>query len=560
MVKTVRVLTFCALAACAATAQPVANAVLNNASYALPGLPNAPIAQGSLMAIFGTGLSTGNMTATSFPLQPNMGGTSVRVTVGGTTVDAPMVYTTPGQIGAILPSNTPVGAGTLRVTVNGQTSGPVNLTVVRSAFGTFTANQAGSGPAAVQNVISNTDQPINALNRPARPGQTLILWGTGLGPTSAAGDVGAVPGDLPIDVEVYVGGRRASVTYKGRSGCCSGIDQIFFVVPEGVEGCYVPVVIKTGDVVSNFSTIAVAASGNACSDPTGYTPQDIQTAQNNGNLRIGTISLSRTNLQMNIPGVGNFAMKQDYGYASFERFTLDQLVRSQGGSSTQGFAVAPGSCALLSYKAEGQDPQPVDPIQATPLDAGNAITVQRSGAPAKQLAKERFGYGAKLGGGGISGLPIPIPGQTNEPDYLEPGQYTISAPGGNGPNAVGQFNVQYTLPQMITWSNQTSISTITRSAGQQVTWTGGDPNSFVYIIGSSFGQNVASTFYCIERTSAGQFNIPSYVLSNLPPSSGDIPGILMVGGVTNPTRFTATGLDAGYITASSMSQQSVTYR
>jgi hypothetical protein len=350
------------------------------------------------------------------------------------------------------------------------------------------------------------------------------------------------------------------VTYKGRSGCCSGIDQIFFVVPEGVEGCYVPVVVKTGDVVSNFSTIAVARTGNTCSDATGYSAEDIQTAQNNGNLRIGNISLSRTNLQMNIPGAGNFSMKQDYGFASFERFSLDQLIRSQGGSGAEGYAVAPGSCALLSFKAEGQDPQPVDPIQATPLDAGNAITVQRSGAPAKQLTKQGNDYSAKLGGGGISGLPVPIPGQTSEPDYLEPGQYTISAPGGTGPNAVGNFNVQYTLPQMVTWSNQASISTVTRSAGQQVTWTGGDPNSFVYIIGSSFAQNVAATFYCIERAPAGQFTVPSWVLSNLPASSGDVPGILMVGGATNPTRFSATGLDAGYITASSMSQQSVTYR
>lgn len=291
MSLTFRIFAVSAIALGAASAQPVVNAVLNNASYALPSLPNAPIAQGSLMAIFGTGLSGSNMVATSFPLQTNMGGTSVRVTVGGTNVDAPMIYTTAGQIGAVLPSNTPTGTGTLTVTNNGQVSRAAEIRVVRSAFGIFTSNQQGSGPGAVQNVVSSSDQPINALTRPARPGQTVILWGTGLGPTSAAGDVGAVPGDLPIDVEVYVGGRRASVTYKGRSGCCSGIDQIFFVVPEGVAGCYVPVVVKIGDIVSNFSTIAVAPAGaSVCSDPTGYGAQELQTAQNTGNLRVGTIS------------------------------------------------------------------------------------------------------------------------------------------------------------------------------------------------------------------------------------------------------------------------------
>ena len=60
----------------------------------------------------------------------------------------------------------------------------MTISVVPSAFGIFARNEAGSGPGVVQNYISATDQPLNAPIGPARPGQVMILWGTGLGAVS----------------------------------------------------------------------------------------------------------------------------------------------------------------------------------------------------------------------------------------------------------------------------------------------------------------------------------------------------------------------------------------
>ncbi len=87
-----------ALLACTtiALAQPSVNTggILNVASYAPPGLPNASIAQGSLFAIFGTGLgpSTG-VQVSSFPLTPDgFQGTAVSVTVAGKTLKAPVLF------------------------------------------------------------------------------------------------------------------------------------------------------------------------------------------------------------------------------------------------------------------------------------------------------------------------------------------------------------------------------------------------------------------------------------------------------------------------------------
>lgn len=127
---------------------------------------------------------------------------------------------------AILPSSRPEGNGTLKVSYSGRTSAARPIRVVPSAFGIFTRNQAGMGPAIVQNYVSPTEAPVNALNAAARPGQVEILCGTGLGPIK--GNDAAVPlvGNLDVDVEVLVGGRQAKVLYKGRSAEFPGLDQI----------------------------------------------------------------------------------------------------------------------------------------------------------------------------------------------------------------------------------------------------------------------------------------------------------------------------------------------
>ncbi len=94
------------------------------------------------------------------------------------------------------------------------------------------------------------DYRISTLVNAAHPGDLLFIWGTGLGPIKTS-DAGAPPvGNLDVPVEVYVGNVKAAVSYQGRSGCCAGIDQILFTVPSGFQGCYVPVVVKSGNMVS----------------------------------------------------------------------------------------------------------------------------------------------------------------------------------------------------------------------------------------------------------------------------------------------------------------------
>ena len=126
---------------------------------------------------------------------------------------------------------------------------------------------------------------------------------------------------------------------------------------------------------------------------------------------------------------------------------------------------------------------------------------------AKQLARSNEGfYSAQLGGGtSFPGAPPAAP------EYLDPGSYRIDN-GSGGPD-VGAFTVTLNVPQALTWQNMASVNTIARSQGQLITWSGGDPSGFTSISGFSIGaNNLIGGFVCLERTSAGQFTVPSYVL------------------------------------------------
>ncbi len=552
-----------------AFAQPVVNegGVLNAASYMLPGLPGHGIAQGSMFIAFGRNLGPASLVqATSFPLPTTQGlaGTSIRVTVAGVTTNAIMIYTVAGQAAAILSSQTPVGEGTLTVTYQGQTSAPVRIRVVRSAFGVFTRNQAGSGPAIVQNVNSEADRPVNALTDVARPGQVMILWGTGLGPVSGNEAAAPLPGDMDIPTEVLVGGRLARVIYKGRSGCCAGIDQIVFEVPTGVEGCYVPVVVRTGSIVSNFTTMSIAARGRSCSDPTGFTEAELDRVARGESLRIGTIDLSRVRTQFVAPPpIGTIDMTTDSGGAVFQRYTPAELIASQGYSgSGSGFGtISLGSCTVFTSVLR-EDMTPVDPIRPAMLDAGTALTVTGPRG-AKQLTRQGAGeYYAELGGGAPN---IPgFPGGT--PEYLVRGSYTVD--NGAGGRDVGAFRAPLIMGDPLNWTNQSAISNIPRAQDLAITWSGGDPaKQFLYMIGIS-GSNSAKVmgiFLCTERLAAGRFTVPSYVLSQLPLSEmadGVSTGFLGVGTsyLANEGRFTAPGLDIGWITHSENILKGVNYR
>ncbi len=553
------------LLAATAAAQPVVTGALNTASYALSGLPNGGLAQGSMIAIFGRNLGPAAIAqASSFPLPKTLGGTSARLSAGGSNYDLILTYTLASQVGAIIPSNTPVGTAQLTVTYNGQASANFAVNIVRSSFGIFTSNQGGSGPAIGQNFNSQTDQPINSILSAARPGQTITLWGTGLGPISGDDAAGAAPGDLGTAVEVLVGNRPATIRYRGRSGCCAGVDQIVFDVPSGIEGCYTPLTVKIGNIVSNSTYLAISPNGGRCTAGTPFTDADLQKLQGGGTLSIGAISLSRISSKLSLGPLGTQEIKIDAGSGTFIRYNAAQIAASQ--FAAEG-ALPLGSCITFSGSDQATG-LPDDPIVGTTLDAGPKLNVTGPSGTREILKDATTGsYFATFSTGipNIPGLPsIPgLPGGGAGP-FLDPGAFTID----NGSGAVvGGFRAQLTIPGNFAWSNEAAVNTLNRASGQEFTWSGAGSDSTVVIFGFSFDgvAKVGGGFYCLERGSANRFNVPSSILLSLPRNvappgqDGDLVPTAQVGvGISsNPSRFTASNLDIGVAVHSVLSVKGV---
>ncbi len=541
------------------TIRATADGVVNNASYAPAGLPNSSIAQGSIFAIFGSNLGPAALAQQpSYPLQKTLAGTSVKVTVGGTAVDAIPIYTVAGQVGAVLPSKTPTGAGTVTVTYNGATSSSHAITVVPSSVGMFTLNQAGTGPA----VITDANYNVITISNSAKPGQPLIIWGTGVGPITGDDAATPAPTDLPHP-KVYIGGAVATVTYAGRSGCCSGLDQIVVTVPSGVSGCYVSVAVVTNNnVASNSTTLPVMPNGGACSDPNGVGSSDLTGLLGKDKINLGYLSLGRTTTQtpgITVPGVGTIGgstTKEDFGSGIFYRYTPQQLAYSQGLFQQTSI----GSCAVFRYM--GSSASGTDPVRPVPLDAGASITLTGGTSPQTLARDATLGF-----------YTTPVTG-TNPLLFIPDAGGTFTFANGSGGADVGAIsNASIALGAPIIWTNMDSITNVNRANDLPITWTGGNAGTYVQISGGSAFINGTDTssaqyvsFVCEAPASAGNFSVPAAVLLQLPVGGTSVGGIsiptgsLSVGNYANPVKFTATGIDLGYVSAYVTSGKTVNYQ
>src|SRR5581483_10967373 len=190
---------------------------VNAASLAPFGLPNAPIARGSVFSVFGENLGPAQSPALAFPLSTTLGGVSLTVTQTGITTPLYPIFVSPSQINAIMPSTVKAGLATLRLTYLNNKSNTATIQISDAGPGIFGVWSGGYGPGVVQNFVSAENQPINSSVAPAAPGQVITIWGTGLGPVTFPDNVAPAAGNVSTPVTVTIGGQPAAVAYSGRS-------------------------------------------------------------------------------------------------------------------------------------------------------------------------------------------------------------------------------------------------------------------------------------------------------------------------------------------------------
>jgi uncharacterized protein (TIGR03437 family) len=228
-------------------AVPVVTSVANAASYA-----SAAVSPGEIVTIFGS-----NLGPASLVLYQLTGGT-FPASIAGTQVlfdgtPAPMIYTSRGQVSAVVPYGL-AGKTTTNVQVQyqGVVSTAVAAPVQPATPGVFSLDASGLGPGA----ILNQDFSINAGSNPAAKGSAVAIYCTGGGVTNPPSTDGSITGTpLPLltgNVSVTIGGINAKVLYSGGAPqAIAGLTQINVEVPAGVTaGPSVPVVVQVGTSAS----------------------------------------------------------------------------------------------------------------------------------------------------------------------------------------------------------------------------------------------------------------------------------------------------------------------
>ena len=354
-----------------AAATPVVSGVVNAASNLGPGLPGAGIAQGSIFTVYGSSFGTGTCNqAVAFPLPTQVCGVTLTVTVNSTSV-APLILGVyfGDQINAILPSLTPTGNGTITVSYGGQTSAALPIQVVSGAFGAFTPSQTGSGQASV---TYNSDGSLNTIIHTLHPGDIAVLWGTGLGPIQGSDAVAPTAGNVGTPT-VYVGNTALTLSsglfYAGRSPQYPGLDQIDFTVPQGVQGCYVPIAVATGGVVGNIGTIAVSAAGqNTCSDS--VLGQDmINKLASGGTVNFGYIRMESTLATVAGIATSGSGSLGDDAFATFSSFTPQTAYYAE-------YGVSSGYCVSTQYYDGAYTLLADLSLFNALLNAGSALAIQ----------------------------------------------------------------------------------------------------------------------------------------------------------------------------------------
>ena len=250
--------------------------MVSAASYS----PTAPVAPGSVVSIFGTGLSSLPALAAPISSPPqlptclNWIGVAMNDASGVKNIPLPLFYVSSTQIDAQIPQNVATGAATFTVSTStapncvatppstSQTSASQKgtVTVATVAPGLFSANGNGKGVASGQFVANLgigtavptascpatgpcTANPLNVSSGTS----ILVLYGTGIHNRVNLSDV-----------TVVIGAQTLPAFYAGSSPDAPGADQVNVVLPKSLSGANtVFVTVSIAGTVSNQVTVLI---------------------------------------------------------------------------------------------------------------------------------------------------------------------------------------------------------------------------------------------------------------------------------------------------------------
>jgi uncharacterized protein (TIGR03437 family) len=229
--------------------KPAVFAAVNAASYTYQTAPAAWI------SIFGENLSatTRSWTAADFNgnnLPTKLDGVSVLVNGS----PAYLSFISPGQINAMFPDGGSTGQATVQVVNSAGSSGTLAVQEGVYSPSLFRLSTGGGQYVIVQNAKLQ-------LTSTVKPGDIIVLYGTGFGPTSpatASASLVTAPAQTASSVTFTIGGLPATVQWAGMIG--PGLYQFNVQMPSGAVNGDLVIVAGVGGAFSQSDSV-IAVSG-----------------------------------------------------------------------------------------------------------------------------------------------------------------------------------------------------------------------------------------------------------------------------------------------------------
>lgn len=225
------------------------NGVVNGAGFQTGIVPN------SWATIFGANLASAtddwskSIVNGQFPTVLD----GVTVTIGGK--PAYIYYVTPGQLNVLVPD---VSSGQVQVTVTNSGGTSTAFTVTSSLYGPAFFPWPNNQPVATRqdfSLAAKNGTFAGAATVPAKPGDIIILWGTGFGPTVPSAPVGvAVPSGSTYSTAtlpaVTINNVPATVFGAALAPGFAGLYQVAIQVPSSIADGDWPIQATIGGVPS----------------------------------------------------------------------------------------------------------------------------------------------------------------------------------------------------------------------------------------------------------------------------------------------------------------------
>lgn len=214
-------------------------------SYTAAGIVNAAdnetqsLAPNTLASLYGVRLSY--VTAAISPgdiqggvLPTVLPGTGVHVTIGN--LPATIYYVSPDQVNFLVPANLLPGASTVQVVLDGHSGPAIKITLAAASPALF---QLDSKTA----IAIHPDGTVITEKAPAKPGEIVILYATGLGQTLPPVPYGqlfndAAPLVQSAEFKLTLAGATANngaVQYAGIAPGFAGLYQINLLIPKSTR-------------------------------------------------------------------------------------------------------------------------------------------------------------------------------------------------------------------------------------------------------------------------------------------------------------------------------------